>query len=233
MESSIYEALRFDANGLIPVVAQDVRTREVLMVAWANREAIEETIASGFLHYYSRSRRALWKKGESSGHLQRLVELRLDCDGDTLLALVEQTAVACHTGTRSCFSQALEADGWRALPDPGPIAPETATIDVFDRVAAVIEARKASDAAKSYTKSLFDRGLEVILGKVAEESGEVLEACREGDRPHVVHEVADLLFHTFVALAQLEIPLESVRRELQRRFGVSGHDEKRSRKRDA
>ncbi|MCA9522771.1 MAG: bifunctional phosphoribosyl-AMP cyclohydrolase/phosphoribosyl-ATP diphosphatase HisIE [Myxococcales bacterium] len=231
MEASIFEAIRFDADGLVPIVAQDARTRDVLMVAWANREALEQTIASGVVHYYSRSRAALWKKGETSGHIQRLVELRLDCDGDTLLALVEQAEVACHTGRRSCFYRSLQDEGWVDLADPGPIAAGTPAIDVFDRLVAVIEARRSSSADKSYTKSLFDRGLEVMLEKIAEESAEVIEAFREDDRGHLEHEIADLLFHLFVAQAAREITLDDVRRELERRFGVSGHEEKAARRR--
>jgi phosphoribosyl-AMP cyclohydrolase len=109
---------RFDSNGLVPCIAQQHDTGEVLMMAWMNRAAIAETLATGRVTYWSRSRRALWRKGETSGQMQRLVDLRLDCDGDTLLALVEQTGVACHTGRRSCFYRAIRDDGLVALTEP-------------------------------------------------------------------------------------------------------------------
>ena len=111
-------ALRFDAAGLIPAIAQQNDTGEVLMMAWMNREAVEQTLATGRVVYFSRSRNALWRKGETSGQVQRLIDLRLDCDGDTLLALVHQTGVACHTGRRSCFSWALREGEVRAIAAP-------------------------------------------------------------------------------------------------------------------
>jgi phosphoribosyl-AMP cyclohydrolase len=111
-------ALRFDAAGLIPAIAQQHDTGEVLMMAWMNREAVEQTLATGRVVYFSRSRNALWRKGETSGQVQRLIELRLDCDGDTLLALVDQQGVACHTGRRSCFSWALREGEVRAIAEP-------------------------------------------------------------------------------------------------------------------
>lgn len=118
--AAFLEAIRFDASGLVPVIAQEAATGEVLMLAWMNREAVSETLVTGRVTYFSRSRGALWRKGETSGQVQRLVELRLDCDGDALLALVEQTGVACHTGRRSCFFTALR-DG-RVAEIAGPLA---------------------------------------------------------------------------------------------------------------
>ena len=114
----LLDAVRFDAQGLVPAIAQQHDTGEVLMLAWMNRAAIEETLASGRVTYFSRSRGALWRKGETSGQVQRLIDLRLDCDGDALLAVVDQTGVACHTGRRSCFFQALRGDGLAAIAEP-------------------------------------------------------------------------------------------------------------------
>ncbi len=112
------DAIRFDAQGLVPVIAQDVRTKEVLMLAWANAEALEATRRTGFAHYWSRSRKALWKKGETSGHLQRVRAIRLDCDGDAVLYLVEQQGPACHTNRPSCFWREHEGEGWREIMEP-------------------------------------------------------------------------------------------------------------------
>ena len=116
--SGLLAEVAFDARGLVPAIAQDARTREVLMLAWMNREALEKTLATGYAHYWSRSRGKLWKKGGTSGHVQRVVELRLDCDGDAILLLVEQTGPACHTNRRSCFYRRAEEDSWRAFLEP-------------------------------------------------------------------------------------------------------------------
>ncbi len=124
MDESVLDRIIFDERGLVPVVAQQHDTGEVLMLAWMNREAVAESLATGGVCYYSRSRERLWRKGETSGQVQRLVELRLDCDGDALLALVDQTGVACHTGRRSCFFTALAADGAVTLATP-LVPPET------------------------------------------------------------------------------------------------------------
>ena len=114
---ALIDEITFDAAGLVPVIAQQYDTHEILMVAWMNRDAVAETLATGRVCYWSRSRRALWRKGETSGQIQRLVELRLDCDGDTMLALVDQTGVACHTGRRSCFFRAVRGDDWQVIAD--------------------------------------------------------------------------------------------------------------------
>ncbi len=120
---ALLEAIRFDANGLVPAIAQQHDTGEVLMMAWMNRDAAAETLATGRVCYFSRSRDALWRKGESSGQVQRLVELRIDCDGDALLLLVDQAGVACHTGRRDCFFRAARPDGWEEIADV-TVAPE-------------------------------------------------------------------------------------------------------------
>jgi len=114
---ALFDEITFDTAGLVPVIAQQYDTHEILMVAWMNRDAVAETLATGRVCYWSRSRRALWRKGETSGQVQRLVELRLDCDGDTLLALVDQTGVACHTGRRSCFFRAAQGGDWQVIAD--------------------------------------------------------------------------------------------------------------------
>ncbi len=115
---SLLAEIRFDAHGLIPAIAQDAATGRVLMLAWMNREALEKTLETGFAHYWSRSRRKLWKKGETSGHVQRIVDIFLDCDGDTLLLAIEQTGPACHTNRPSCFHRRREGGTWRVIEEP-------------------------------------------------------------------------------------------------------------------
>ena len=155
-ENNRLSAVRFGADGLVPVVTQESRSGDVLMVAFANRDALDRTLATGLAHYYSRSRRALWQKGETSGHIQRVVEIRLDCDADTILYRVEQTGPACHTGTRTCFSTVLgrtggQADSGAAEEDPGG--------HVLSRLARTIAQRAAERPHGSYTAELLAQGI--------------------------------------------------------------------------
>lgn len=212
--------IKWNEQGLIPAVAQCVASGDVLMLAWVDREALNETFETGFAHYHSRSRGKLWKKGESSGHVQKIRDIRLDCDGDTLLFHVEQTGAACHTGRWNCFFREAEGEGAGAPTGPA----------VVDALFQVIEARKASTGEKSYTKSLFEKGLPKILEKIREESGELIEAAEIKDNTEVVKEFSDVLFHSLVLLAHKDIDIAEVYAELARRFGTSGHTEKASRK---
>jgi phosphoribosyl-ATP pyrophosphohydrolase/phosphoribosyl-AMP cyclohydrolase len=210
----------YDERGLVPCVVQDADRGTVLMVAWMNAEALRLTRETGVVHFWSRSRQALWKKGETSGHTLALVELRIDCDADTLLARVRPAGPTCHTGQASCFYRTGEGD------EAGVPA---ATI--LDGLEAVLAARRDSASAeKSYTKALLDAGMPKILAKIAEEHGELAAELPDGDEAKVVHETADLLFHVMVGLTARRIPLERIYAELARRFGTSGHVEKASRK---
>jgi phosphoribosyl-ATP pyrophosphohydrolase/phosphoribosyl-AMP cyclohydrolase len=213
--------LAYDDRGLVPAVAVDATTGAVLMVAWMNAEALEATRATGTAHFFSRSRNRLWRKGETSGHTLAVRELRVDCDGDTLLLVVDAAGPACHTGKPSCFFRDL--DGGE---DEGPRGAPAA---VLDRVAAVIDARRSSSADRSYTRALLDAGLPKILAKIAEEHGELAAELDGGPEAAIAHEAADLLFHVLVGLAARGVPARAVWAELERRFGRSGHDEKRSR----
>ncbi len=208
----------FDDRGLVPCVVQDADLGTVLMLAWMNAEALELTRSTGVVHFWSRSRQALWKKGETSGNTLALVELRLDCDADAILARVRPAGPTCHTGAISCFGAAPYN-----LDDP-----PTATI--IDRLARTLAARRDSATGeKSYTKSLLDAGMPKILAKIAEEHGELAAELPTGPDADVIHEAADLLFHVMVGLTARKIPIESVLGELARRFGTSGHVEKASR----
>ena len=220
-------AVSFDAQGLVPVIAQEAATGMVRMFAWANREALEKTAASGMAHFFSRSRGTLWKKGETSGHTLAVREVRTDCDGDVVLYRVDPEGPSCHTGTTSCFFRARAADGAVAEDDGPPDPPAV----IVARVAAIIARRRRERPEKSYVVSLLDAGWPKIAAKIVEEANELCAALPEADRAHTAHEAADLLFHMLVGLEAADVSIEAVFAELQRRFGISGIDEKASRRR--
>jgi phosphoribosyl-AMP cyclohydrolase / phosphoribosyl-ATP pyrophosphohydrolase len=220
------DAITFDGNGLVPVIAQEARTGMVRMVAWANREALALTAETKAAHFWSRSRKALWRKGESSGHTLAVRELRIDCDGDVVLYLVDPVGPSCHTGATSCFYRRAGEDGV-LIEDDGPPDPPAL---VLSRVAEVIAERRRARPEKSYVVSLLDAGLPKINGKITEEARELVEALPENDAAHTAHEAADLIFHTLVGLEAAGVPLAAVLAELRKRFGISGIDEKASRK---
>ena len=232
--ATLLEAVAFDAQGLVPVIAQEAATGMVRMLAWANRAALEQTLASKQAHFWSRSRARMWRKGEESAHTLAVREVRVDCDGDVVLYLVDPVGPSCHTGATSCFYRAdgasraaVPGDGGRTLTaDDGPPDPPAV---VVARVAAVIARRRRERPDRSYVVSLLDQGFPKINEKIAEEARELVEALPAGDAAHTAHEAADLLFHVLVGLEAAAVPLDDVFAELRRRFGVSGLDEKASR----
>jgi phosphoribosyl-ATP pyrophosphohydrolase/phosphoribosyl-AMP cyclohydrolase len=183
--------LRFDDKGLVPVVVQDRASGDVLMVAYANAEALELTAKTGFAHFWSRSRGTLWNKGETSGNRLRVREARTDCDRDTVLLVVEPEGPACHQGTRTCF---------------GDTTPTAA--GMLEEVRRVITERATSGREGSYTVRLLSKGLDHTLKKVGEEATEVVLAAKGETDERLAEETADLLFHLLVALAQRGVPLE-------------------------
>jgi phosphoribosyl-AMP cyclohydrolase / phosphoribosyl-ATP pyrophosphohydrolase len=203
--------LAFDAQGLIPAVVQEADTGEVLMVAWMNQAALEATLATGETHFWSRSRRTLWRKGETSGHVQHVQAIYADCDADTLLVQVHQDGVACHTGERTCFFT-------RFGPGAHEVQHLPAAAGMLERLERIVAARKTAAPAGSYVAGLLARGEAAVCRKVGEEAVEVVTAALggEGDR-RVVEEVADLWFHTMVLLGARGIPLREVLQELARR----------------
>jgi len=204
------EQVRFGADGLVPVVAQDRRNGNVLMLAWATREALERTAATGQAHYWSRSRRQLWRKGETSGHSQQVAEIRLDCDGDSVLYRVDQTGPACHTGQPTCFSTVIQnGAGPVAQPDPGG--------HQLTRLAATIARRHAERPDDSYTVKLLDRGVPKISQKLGEEAVEVVVAANAEDANRLAAEAADLLYHLLVLLRARGVELDDVLRALEQR----------------
>lgn len=217
---NIINEIKFDDKGLVPAIAQDFRTNEVLMMAYMNREAVEKTIASGKAHYFSRSRGNLWLKGETSGHFQHIKGIYYDCDIDTILLKVDQVGAACHTGERSCFYREIET----------PFREDIAASSILDKVYKVIRERKSNPPEKSYVSSLFSKGTDTILKKIGEEASELIISGKGGKREEIVYETADLWFHSLVLLGQLDIRPEEVYSELKRRFGVSGIEEKEGRK---
>ena len=197
--------VKFDENGLVPVIVQDSTTAEVLMTAWANEEALKLTADSGELTLWSRSRKELWKKGETSGNVMRVIELRIDCDGDTLLAIVDPAGPACHTGKRTCFYRSL----W---------GKENSTEATFlGRLWGYLNIRKSEDPEESYTARLLAKGPSRVAQKVGEEGVETAIAAATGDRESFRYEAADLIYHLLVACISSGITFNEVLEELMSR----------------
>lgn len=213
--------LRFDANGLIPAVIQDVETGKVLMVAYMNEEALRRTLETKTTWFYSRSRKKLWNKGETSGHVQHVEGIYVDCDNDCLLIQVRQEGVACHTGFFSCFHRKLEDD---VVTEPENRYPPYPLLAFLGELFAIIEERAHCPSPSSYTAKLLAEGKEKILRKVAEEATEVLLAAFEDEamrRDHLRYEVADLLYHLLVLLKCEGLTFREVMEELEGRHRKS------------
>lgn len=199
------EQIRYDEKGLVPAIVQDYLDGTVLMMAWMNRESLAKTLETGRTWFWSRSRSELWPKGETSGHVQNVKSMRYDCDSDALLITVEQIGdIACHTGERSCFHQV----------NGSKIAPPA---DTLSQVFEVICDRRDNPNQESYTCKLFAGGDNKILKKIGEESAEVVMACKDDDKESIAGEVADLFYHTLVALAHHNVDIKAVYRKLQER----------------
>jgi phosphoribosyl-ATP pyrophosphohydrolase/phosphoribosyl-AMP cyclohydrolase len=202
--------LAFGPDGLVPAVVQEAETGDVLMVAWMNEEAVRKTLETGRTHFWSRSRQAPWEKGETSGHRQHVMAVYADCDRDTLLVLVHQEGVACHTGSRTCFFTRVAGTG----PDAGIQAAGPAILETVERV---IDSRRAEPREGSYVSKLLEAGDPGLLKKIGEESAEVIVAATTETPDRLVAEVADLWFHTLVLLGARGIPVRRVFAELARR----------------
>ena len=199
--------LKFDEKGLIPAIVQDHYTKEVLTLAYMNAESLAITIDEGRTCFWSRSRQELWRKGETSGNVQRVVSITADCDADALVVEVVKDGPACHTGRESCFFQPLyeseehQPFDWQSLQE-------------------LIAGRKTNPQEGSYTSYLFDKGLDKILKKVGEESTEVIIAGRKEDKAETLYEIADLAYHVLVLMTELGISVEDVTRELEKRHVI-------------
>ncbi|MDX4062739.1 bifunctional phosphoribosyl-AMP cyclohydrolase/phosphoribosyl-ATP diphosphatase HisIE [Aliarcobacter skirrowii] len=213
-------------DDLIPVITQDSSSNEVLMLAYVNKEALELTLKTGFAHYFSRSKQRIWKKGESSNHTQKIVDIFLDCDNDTLLFKVIQEGVACHTGKKSCFFTNLQNE--KIVEDV--LVDTSKTYSVIDSLYHTIQERKNEDATKSYTAKLLKGDTNSMLKKIVEEAGEFCFAIKDKNKDEAIYEAADIAYHILVAMASLNIDPDRVKQELKRRFSISGIEEKNSRK---
>ncbi|MEA3512388.1 MAG: bifunctional phosphoribosyl-AMP cyclohydrolase/phosphoribosyl-ATP diphosphatase HisIE [Campylobacterota bacterium] len=212
-------------DGLVPVITQDNKTSEVLMLAYMNKEALRLTMETNFAHYFSRSKQRIWKKGESSNHTQEIVSIKLDCDNDTILLKVNQNGVACHTGRKSCFFTDIQTGN---IEDNVEVDTTTA-YGIIDTLYHTIQDRKNDDPTKSYTSKLLNGKQNSMLKKIVEEAGEFTFAVKDNDTDEMIYEGADLMYHCLVALASKNISPDRIKQELARRFGLSGIEEKNSR----
>ncbi len=213
-------------GGLIPAIAQDSNTNEVLMLGYMNEEALNLTMQTGFAHYFSRSKQRIWKKGESSNHTQKIDDILLDCDNDTILLKVTQNGVACHTGRKTCFFTKLSSN--EIIED---IKIDTSlAYGVIDTLYHTIQNRKNEDSSKSYTAKLLQGNQNSMLKKIVEEAGEFCFAIKDNNESEAIYEAADIAYHVLVALASKNISPDRIKQELARRFGISGIEEKNSRK---
>lgn len=225
MNQPLLDSINWEKTPLIPAIVQEWGSEEVLMLAYMNEEALKLTLSTHVAHYYSRSRQKMWQKGESSGHLQHVKELYLDCDQDTiLLKVVQDGGVACHTGRKSCFFQRVDMSE-----TPSEVIKQIENYSISDKLYHIIQERKFADTKSSYVASLFSKGENAILKKVVEEAGELCFAIKDKNSDDIVYEAADLLFHSLVALGYADINPDLVKQELERRFGLSGIEEKNSR----
>ena len=220
------DSLKLDfSKGLLPAIAQEAESKNVLMLGFVDEEAVRLTLDTGYAHYYSRSKQRIWKKGEESGHLQKIVDVLTDCDNDTVLYIVEQTGVACHTGAKSCFFKSIKTNE-RVLESE---IDTTQIYGAIDTLFHEIESKKFGDPATSYTAKLFSKGENTICKKIAEEAAELCFAVKDKNKNEIIYEAADLVYHALVGLSFSGVSPELVKTEIRRRFGVSGIVEKNSR----
>jgi phosphoribosyl-ATP pyrophosphohydrolase/phosphoribosyl-AMP cyclohydrolase len=200
--------LKFNQDGLIPVITQNYYTGKILMQAYANKEAIEETLKSGYATYFSRSRNALWKKGETSGNYQKIMDIKVDCDEDSIIYLVVEEGPACHTGEESCFYRNLNLEK-----DSKPVP-----FEILHKLYEKIQERKETMPEGSYVASLFKKGSDKIIQKVGEEAIETVIALKNKNKDEIVYETSDLLFHLLIALVDAGVKLSDIEEELLKRY---------------
>lgn len=203
-----WEEFKLNSDGLLPVIVQDYKTDEVLMMAYMNKEAYEKTVSTGLMTYYSRSRKEQWVKGETSGHYQHVQSLTIDCDLDTMLAKVIQTGVACHTGNKTCFFQSVLEKEMKTEDNP---------LRVFEDVYAVIKDRKLNPKEGSYTNYLFDKGVDKILKKVGEEATEIVIAAKNPNANEIKYEISDFLYHVMVLMVEKGVTWADITEDLAKR----------------
>ncbi|MGC8587697.1 MAG: bifunctional phosphoribosyl-AMP cyclohydrolase/phosphoribosyl-ATP diphosphatase HisIE [Hydrogenobaculum sp.] len=203
------EDIAFNEQGLVPVIAQDAFSGEIRMLAYANKEAVKKTIETGYAHYFSRSRNSIWKKGETSGELQEVLEIRIDCDNDALIYMIKQQKdIACHTGNRNCFFRAFNKENEKPSLMPFEILPFLERL-IIDRISNPVE--------NSYTSKLIKEGLDRIVQKVGEEAIESVIAFKNQDKKEIAYELADLIYHILVGIKYSDMSFEDIEFELIRR----------------
>lgn len=219
-QEAFLKEVKYNEAGLVPVIAQDLHSKKVRMLAYMNEEALKKTLETGKVHYYSRSRQELWLKGETSSHYQYLKSISIDCDGDTLLLQIEQAGgISCHTGHSSCFyrelkEEMIQAESIQAQKEkPSVKQNENMLTALYD----VIMDRKENPQEGSYTNYLFDKGLNKMLKKVGEECTEVIIAAKEEDQAEIAFEISDLMYHLTVMMAEKGITWQEVEEELNKR----------------
>lgn len=208
--------IRWDAQGLVPAIVQDVETNEVLMLAYMNEESLRRTLRDRKACYYSRSRQSLWLKGETSGHFQEIVDIKFDCDQDALLLSVKQTGMACHENFFSCFHYDLTSEGFEAVGEP-EVRPLPSLGRTLELLKEVIHSRNLERPEGAYTTYLFEKGIDKILKKVGEENAEVIIAAKNADPEEITYEVSDLFYHVLVMLEERGVGVEEVAKELLQR----------------
>ena len=206
-----FSEFKLNSDGLIPCIAQDYRTGEVLMMAYMNEDSYNKTLQTGLMTYWTRSRQRLWTKGEESGHFQKVISLTIDCDKDTILAKVDQTGPACHTGNPTCFFTPLTESAEATDVDKKDI------YKVLQDVYSVIADRKINPREGSYTNYLFDKGIDKILKKVGEECTEIVIASKNPDPKEIKYEIADFLYHAMVLMVERGVTWEEIAEELANR----------------
>lgn len=208
--------IRWDAQGLVPAIVQDVETKNVLMLAYMNEESLGRTLQERKACYYSRSRQSLWLKGETSGHFQEVIDIKFDCDQDALLLTVKQTGMACHENHFSCFHYDLNSDGFKATGEP-EVRPEPTLGRTMEMLTEVIHSRNLERPEGAYTTYLFEKGIDKILKKVGEESAEVIIAAKNADPEEIKSEVSDLFYHILVMMEERGVGVNKVSKELMGR----------------
>ena len=208
MDKSILSEIKFNSEGLVPVITQSYYTGKVLMQAYANKEAVEKTIETGYATYYSRSRKELWVKGETSGNKQKIVKIKIDCDGDSILYLVKDYGVACHTGEESCFYRNIDLKK-EERPD---------AYEIFHALYEKLLQRKIEKPEGSYVAKLFEKGSDKIIQKVGEEAVETVIALKNKNKDEIIYEASDLIFHLIIALVDAEVKIQDLQEELLKRY---------------
>lgn len=233
----IIDKIAWHKSPLIPTIAQDSTTKQVLMLAYSNKESLSLSLKSREAHYFSRSKNRIWQKGEESGNVQKISEIYIDCDNDAILFLVNQRRNACHTGNVSCFFKKVDLESLAIDSGESLDLAQKNPYHIIDTLYHILQERKTAPKDKSYTASLYAKGENTICKKIIEESGEVTFAIKDFLRESsnstadaLIYESADLIYHLLVGLSYCDISPDRVMSELKRRFGTSGIDEKNARK---